>query len=80
MLAAIAAQPRTAYATLLYDDSFLLGVRVLGKALEENGSNRFVPCRKDFLVMIKWRSRGSRSGHSVPQEQAFVVRARFCRY
>lgn len=30
----------TAYVTLLYDDSFILGVRVLGKSLESTGTIR----------------------------------------
>ena len=34
---------RQAYATLLYGDAFLLGVRVLGQSLRETGTDRCVP-------------------------------------
>lgn len=35
-----AAAGRQAYATLLYSDAFLLGVRVLGQSLRETGTER----------------------------------------
>lgn len=33
-------QSEEAYATLLYSDGFLLGVRVLGQSIRESGTNR----------------------------------------
>lgn len=41
--AATTALQREAYATLLYSDDFLLGVRVLGQSLRETGTVRCVP-------------------------------------
>lgn len=32
--------PRQAYVSLLYSDSFLLGLRVLGQSLRESGTTR----------------------------------------